>query len=508
MNPLKYILYCRKSTESDDRQVLSLDSQEKELLALAEKLGIKVVKVLRESKSAKAPGRPVFDEMMKVFENGKADAIICWKIDRLTRNPVDGGRIQWLLQNNKIKQIQTFEKNFLPTDNVLLMSIEQAMASQYIRDLAINVKRGQRAKLEKGWWPGFAKFGYKNDKANKTIIVDDYKSKYVIRAFELYSTGSYGFKEISQILFDEGLRTGTGKKFVAGNIHRLMDEPYYYGMTLRDGKLYESKHTPLISKELFDKVQDVLHNRNRPRPKNHFFPLRGFMTCEKCGCALTASLKKGHQYYYCTNGKGICSEHKTYLRENTLYPIVASLMEKLNIDEEVIEMMYQSAKEDIGLDAEYSTSILTTLKTRLNALTVKESKLLDAFLAESITKEIYDSKALEIQNEKTILSKQISDTEKKSENLVSTLEPVKNIFLRASRAKKEFLAGDDQKKREVVETILWNLSMQEQKMANYKLKSPYSILSKLPKNPDFQTLRTEWDSNPRYRLKYGGLVNR
>jgi DNA invertase Pin-like site-specific DNA recombinase len=212
MNPLKFILYCRKSTESDDRQVLSLDSQEKELLALAEKLQIKVVKVFRESKSAKAPGRPVFDEMMKIFDSGKADAILCWKIDRLTRNPLDGGRIQWLLQNNKIKCIQTFEKCYYPNDNVLLMSIEQAMANQYIRDLAVNVKRGQRAKLEKGWWPGFAKFGYKNDKANKTIVVDEYKSKYVIRAFELYATGSYGFKEIANILFDEVLRTGTGKK--------------------------------------------------------------------------------------------------------------------------------------------------------------------------------------------------------------------------------------------------------------------------------------------------------
>ncbi len=349
---MKFIAYYRKSTESEDRQLLSLDAQEREALQLSEKYNLNVVKTFKESMSAKSAGRPLFNEMIKMIQAGKADGIVCWKLDRLARNFIDGGLVIDMLQHGIIQEIQTSEGVFRPGDDVTLLALKFGVANQYSRNLSVDVKRGNREKLAHGGWPGPAKFGYKNDKAEKTIVVDPIKSKYVIRMFELYSTGSYGFKEISQILFDEGLRTGTGKKFFSGNIHRLMDEPFYYGMMLRDGKLHPGNHTPIISKELYDKVQDVLHNRHRPRPKNHFFPLRGFMTCEKCGCALTASLKKGHAYYYCTNGKGICSEHKTYMRENTLYPIVASLMEKLNIDEEAIEMMHQSAKEDIGLDAE------------------------------------------------------------------------------------------------------------------------------------------------------------
>jgi len=131
---MRYIVYCRKSTDTEDKQVLSLESQENELTQIAKAHNLEIVTVLRESKSAKEPGRPVFDEMIKMIASEKADAILCWKIDRLTRNPVDGGQIQWLLQNNKIKCIRTFEKNFLPSDNVLLMSIEQAMANQYIRE--------------------------------------------------------------------------------------------------------------------------------------------------------------------------------------------------------------------------------------------------------------------------------------------------------------------------------------------------------------------------------------
>ena len=133
---------------------------------LKEKIS-KSFKLLTEKKSAKEPGRPVFNEMIKMIQAGKADAILCWKIDRLARNPVDGGQIQWMLQTGMIKCIRTFEKSHLPSDNVLLMSIEQGMANQYIRDLSTNVKRGNRAKLEKGGWPHMAPLGYLNDKAQK-----------------------------------------------------------------------------------------------------------------------------------------------------------------------------------------------------------------------------------------------------------------------------------------------------------------------------------------------------
>src|ERR1035437_6303883 len=220
---MKFIIYCRKSTDSEDRQVLSLDSQENELQRIVKDNSLEVVSILRESKSAKEPGRPVFNEMLKMISAGKVDAILCWKIDRLTRNPVDGGQIQWLLQTGKITCIQTFEKSYYPNDNVLIMSIEQAMANQYIRDLSVNVKRGNRAKLERGEWPNHAPFGYLNVIATRSLIIDPVQSKYVPRAFELYLSGSYSFKEISAILFKEGLRTSSGKKLFKAHIKRILD---------------------------------------------------------------------------------------------------------------------------------------------------------------------------------------------------------------------------------------------------------------------------------------------
>ena len=139
----KYFLYARKSTDVEDKQVLSIEAQLSELRALARKEGLEVVTEFVEKRSAKLPNRPVFNDMMARIQNGEAQGIVCWKIDRLARNPVDGGQVQWLLQNSTIAHIQTHDRAYYPADNVLMMSVEFGMANQYIRDLSQNTKRGR-----------------------------------------------------------------------------------------------------------------------------------------------------------------------------------------------------------------------------------------------------------------------------------------------------------------------------------------------------------------------------
>lgn len=460
---------------------------------MAKTNGLDVVLILRESKSAKEPGRPIFNDMLTMITSGTADAILCWKIDRLTRNPVDGGQLQWLLQKGKIQCIRTFEKTYLPSDNVLLMSIEQAMANQYIRDLSVNIKRGNRAKLEKGGWPNQAPIGYLNDKINKVINIDLVRSPYIIKAFELYSTGSHSFKDISDILYRDGFRIKSGKKVFKGYIQRILMSVFYTGIMKREGKYYPGTHQALISKDMFDKVQKVMNDRGRPRPKKLFFPLRGFLKCANCGCSLTASIKKGHHYYYCTNGKQKCDEHKGYIREKYLYSLVSDLFTKVDFTERKIELMYRAAKEQSGLDTSYLDHALTNLRTEMESLTMKESRLLDTFLAEQTDKKLYDQKVIEIRNERVSLNKKIAELE--SRNPCATLEPTKKVFLQASRATKEFSDGDDFKKREVVENLLWNLSIKDKKVAQVSFKSPYAAMLKVPKNADFSTLWTLQDSN-------------
>ena len=281
---MKYILYARKSSEDKGRQILSLESQVDTMQRIAEELGLTIAKVITESKSAKMPhNRPNFEEMLSLIERGEASGILCWKLDRLSRNPIDSGQIQWFLQQGTIQEIQTAERKYLPDDNALIFNVESGMANQYILDLSKNIHRGIKTKLEKGGYPNYAKIGYINDTIAKTVIPDKERTRYIRRAFELYATGSHSVKDVSDILFEEGFRSRGGHKYHKSKIHKILQDPFYYGTMYVHGKYYTGNHTPLISKELFDKVQDVFAEQNRSRYKKHFFPLRGFMTCDVCG---------------------------------------------------------------------------------------------------------------------------------------------------------------------------------------------------------------------------------
>lgn len=191
----KYFLYARKSTDVEDKQVRSIDDQLAVLHELAKDENLNIAQEFIEKQSAKKPGRPVFNEMLALIEKGEAQGIISWKLDRLARNPVDSGRISWLLQQGVIQHIKTNDRSFYPTDNVLMTSVEFGMANQFILDLKTNTKRGLHAKAKRGDYPGLAPIGYVNDSRIKLVAVDKKKSKIVKRAFELYAEGNWRLED-------------------------------------------------------------------------------------------------------------------------------------------------------------------------------------------------------------------------------------------------------------------------------------------------------------------------
>ncbi len=492
---MKFIIYCRKSTDTEDKQVLSLESQEKELLQIAKRDNLEIINTYRESRSAKEPGRPIFNTVLSILATGKIDGILCWKIDRLTRNPVDGGHIQWLLQSEKIKCIATFEKNYYPSDNVLLMNIEQAMATQYIRDLSTNVKRGNRAKLERGEWPGKATFGYRNDKASKTVEVDKKAAHYVKRAYDLYATGGYTLKELSDILYTEGLRSSSGNKVFKSKIHTFFTNKFYYGLMERGGSVYVGKHTPIISLELFEKAQDVLLHRKHPRPQKHFYVARGFLRCGSCDCAITGDIKKGFTYYYCTNGKGHCAQHTRYMRSEYIDTLLSTLFLELQFDLDLIELMASAYQEKYTITDDYFESSIKQLSDGLKLLLDKELALVDGLSSNIIRKELYTVKMKEIENQRSECTLQLQELRLKARETSITSEHVKNLFIDCNKASESYLAASDAQKRVMLEEILSNASIENQKIVSYQFKSPFSLIAKSSKNSSFSEMLSNLDSN-------------
>lgn len=483
---MKYILYARKSTEQEERQAMSIDSQISELLRMSERFGFKIDKTYRESMSAKKAGRPIFNEMIEYIEKQKDCVVLAWKVDRLTRNITDGAKITELLESGNIKEIRTIDKVIMdnPSDKFMLI-MDFGVGKKYSDDLSVNVKRGNRAKLEKGGWPNMAPFGYLNDKLNKTVFVDEARVDYVRKAFDLYSTGGYSVKEVADILYASGMRTKAGYKVHKSKIHTMLSNPFYIGLIRRSGKIYQGSHNQIISQQIFENTQTALFGRTHSKKQKLFFHLRGKLRCGHCGCALTASRKKGHDYYYCTNGKGGCEAHKKYLRSEILDDVVANVFEEIQFRPEMIEMAYQASKEKTNLNESYRQSSLDNITRQLEFVTKKRSKLLDSHLTDLITNDVYESKMKELANEETSLKSQFKQVEKKFKTNISTLEPIKNIFLEANRAKFEFNNSENDKKREVLENLLWNLEIKDQVLATASYKMPYEALAKAPKNGDF-----------------------
>ena len=485
---MKYILYARKSSEQEDRQAMSIPAQINELSQMAEKLGFRIDKTYEEQMSAKKFGRPIFNEMLEYISKQKDCVVLAWKVDRLTRNIFDGAKIIELLENGNIKEIRTIDKVIMdnPIDKFML-SIDFGVGKKYSDDLSVNVKRGNRARLASGGWPSMAPLGYFNNKADKTIIIDPLRAPFICKMFELYVKGSHSINDIVKTLYEQGFRSRGGKRIYKNQVHRILINPFYSGIMVRDGKYYAGNHEPIISKQLFDDAQTALFGKTHSKKQKHFFPFRGFLRCKSCGCALTASTKKGHDYYYCTNGKGGCVEHKKYMRSEHLDMIIAKAFNNIWFSTKTIEAMYLASKEKLNLNEQYRTNALGNITKQLEFVAKKQSRLLDSHLADLITNEAYEAKTKELGNEETALKVQFKKTEKSFGNSISTLEPTKQIFLQANRAKNELLNGKNEKKREVLETLLWNLEIKDRELATVSYKMPYDTLAKSPKNGDFCT---------------------
>ncbi|MDO8657383.1 MAG: recombinase family protein, partial [Candidatus Levybacteria bacterium] len=307
---INYFLYARKSTDVEDKQVRSIEDQLAVLRVLAKEQGLSIVEEFVEKRSAKMPGRPVFNDMLQRIQTGEAQGIVCWKIDRLARNPVDGGQISWLLQQGIIKHIQTHDRSFLPADNVLMMSVEFGMANQFIRDLSVNTKRGLREKARRGDFPNRAPFGYINNSNIKKIILDRKNAKIVKKMFELYATGSVRLEDLAVILEQSGIRSKNKNRVHVSRISSILTNPIYYGHFRHAGEIYEGKHEPTITKELFDRANAFLRGRSHSlAKKTDPKPFCGLLSCGVCGMGITGEIRIKRQkngnthryvYYHCT----------------------------------------------------------------------------------------------------------------------------------------------------------------------------------------------------------------
>ena len=271
--------------------MLSIEAQLAELGEIVSANRLNVVGQFVESKSAKATGRGIFNDMLRQIEAGEADAILCWKLDRMARNFEDGGRLIGMLQREVIKEIRSFDKIYLPTDNVLMIALEFGIANQYIRDLSENIRRGIRQKIRRGEFSGKAPLGYLNEPKLRTIEPHPVNFRKLKRIFELFATGEYSLAAIRDEMAAQGLVGERSKKpMPLSSVVNLIENPFYYGVFLHKGEMYQGTHVPMLTKKQFDAVQKA--RAAVAKPRHHRDANKGLLflnlaTCSSCGCAVT-----------------------------------------------------------------------------------------------------------------------------------------------------------------------------------------------------------------------------
>jgi DNA invertase Pin-like site-specific DNA recombinase len=409
----KYVLYARKSSEADEKQALSIDSQVKEMLQIAERDGLEIVDVRREAHSAKDSGqRPVFNEILKDIRSGRFSGILTWAPDRLSRNAGDLGSLVDLMDQKLLLEIRTYGQRFSnsPNEKFLLM-ILCSQAKLENDNKSLNVKRGLRMRCEMGLWPAPAPTGYLNEKKvdrKGHVIVDPERAPIVKQMFEKVAYEHWSGRRLYHWLkFDMNFRSATSNKpLTLSNIYRLLQTPFYYGVfeyPAGSGNWYTGKHQPIITRELFEKAREQLKRSEIVRESKEFAFTR-LITCANCGSGITADekykrLKDGtmarYVYYGCNRSRNLHCKGG-YMREEELINQLVKLIDELDVDELGIREKFEdeirrlrkfqlgvlgikaAAKADINVDlknyAKYLLSegsiiekreLLANLKTRL-----------------------------------------------------------------------------------------------------------------------------------------------
>jgi DNA invertase Pin-like site-specific DNA recombinase len=474
----KAVLYVRVSSK-EQSEGYSLDVQEKHAITnYAVKNNLEVVKIWKVWESAWREERKAFNDMINFVKKHPEITDIIFDVpDRMTRNDIDKVKIYGLVKEfgktiHFSRTGKIFSRNSSPDDEFML-DIEIAYAKKVSNDISVRTRMGLKEKAERGILPTRAPIGYKNNPLTGMIDIDQERAPFVRKIFELYATGNYSEKAIVEIINREGLRNSNGGKIHKSHIHRILKNPFYYGMFYWAGELKKGIHAPLISKELFDKVQEILKRCNKPFYTRRQFAFSGLLICGKCGCKITAEIKKERYiYYHCTGYRGKCGNIR--IREEELDRLLGEVVKKIKIDEKIANWVEKSINKGSEKEREYIEKKLRVLNAQLTKINNRMKQAYKDKLDGLISEKFFKENMKEWEKEKEEIEKEIIECE----NLLKDIrvEDTKLILELAQNAYYLYSQQPPSEKRKLLNIILSNCVFDSGNLYPV-FKKPFDILA-------------------------------
>jgi DNA invertase Pin-like site-specific DNA recombinase len=421
-----YVIYARKSSEPQDRQVLSLPAQLHELRSLAGRLGLSVSSVFEESRSAKSPGRPVFEQLMQAVRRGRVSGILCWKTDRLARNPFDQGQVLQALTDGVIESIITPEKTYRAGngDDLFMGNIELGYAAKFIADLVQNTKRGIRARLRQGWVNHTPRLGYMIEPVTKNIVADPKYFSLVRRMMDLVLTAAYGPDKVRRIATEEwGFLTRPdkrqgGRPLSSSTWYAMLHDPFYMGnIKLKTtGEVLPGKHPPMLTRQEYERIQEIIKSRSRPRQHAHYFTYSGVLTCGDCGAPLVGEqhlrrVQGGvntHVYYRCHHRqKPECGQPP--VAEHLLDEQIYAELRRAAIPQPVLAWVSRRIDALVAKEGDLQAGARQRLDETIAAIARQERVLLNHRLQEHVTEEEFIARKQELAERRVALVRRRSN---------------------------------------------------------------------------------------------------
>jgi DNA invertase Pin-like site-specific DNA recombinase len=480
-----HVIYARKSTESDDRQVLSIDSQVQELKVLALRRGLDVQEVLTEARSAKAPGRPIFGSLMRRVSRGEIGSVLCWKMDRLARNHLDHGTVLQALADGKLPRVITPERDYTADGNDrFLGNFELGIATKFIDDLRANVQRGNRARFQQGWPNYRPPIGYIEDRSGPTTVVAPDHERYpIVRGmWDMLLARRMNPMAISVWADSRGLRTRKtarlgGKPLTFQYVYRMFQNPYYMGLIrLKSGESYRGAHQPMVTPDEFEQAQEILGRPTRTHFVRHVFAYAGLLTCGLCGRRLVPEehIKpsgKRFVYYRCRGRSNGNPCPNPSLPEGALERQLEADLRRLTLPPAAVAWIADNMRAKLDATLKERSAQRHGLESSLSDAAHESDALLTLKLRGQVDDETFERRRLGLLDRQAKLRLQLDQPAPTQDDLFNRVKGVLNFSVSLAEA---FAEGDAVRRRMIFHAICANPTVKDRK-ALYTAKEPWSF---------------------------------